>query len=840
MTSATSQFIPIPILRASQLLYRLLLGKIFELNLFDSRSSSPVITHRERISTRVYLLLFSSSILILVSYASLSLRMRSETIHYPSYNTYRQLRERYSETLHCSCSRVSVAYGKFVRIDPVFHQVCSSDFISQRWIDYAFVANATVLWPMDIRTSLSAVWQMIASLCQSSKTMLVSALNEFASSQLVGSVLLSEQLLQAKAQAKLNAARQIASDNLMRLLITVHGITEVNGLMSDLMMALGIYAYTEIPTLLLKAQENKYIGTGSTTICRCDRFESCPLPGNIYSYTMWETNSTYDLNFIVANETLPGIVVDCSPLQITVASSLECFYNQTCFDILISAYAKAVNVSVLDKSYPSRFLPTTINKELIQELFLENILNQTVHNSYYDECLPTVCVFTYTRRFDWIFVLTTLIALVGGLNTTFRLLTPYLVQLAYFFKKILRRRLPPELRQNESKLANEIDSENRSVEQLSFTTSLGESNNTQRKSLLEKLKLAIIELNVFDKTSRNPLRIHRARVATRFYVGFLVIAVIILISYTSLTEETIRENSERPSLKEYERLEEKYVNTIECPCAKMSILHEEFIQHSPIYHQKCLSDFIQPSWFNSFLSPPFILTVQDTILHTASSYFRGLGVICTMANLMINTAMRRFYSTEFVNDKVLSRSSFQSQTDSLIDLFLKSTQTELLHAASLTNTMIYSNQYINGIMSNAQLQLYPFTERQQYGFEPMAVMAVSTFKLRDDGHACMCSHDPECYSSPYHDTSSVYISDSGLMTGCFLINTVLASSLRCWCSMKCFEEFRDGFTSMTSVNLPQINPLNATVSTRFSSNDSVQLIFKELMVEQWNLLADFG
>ena len=88
-----------------------------------------------------------------MSYASLSLRTGSEIVQHPRSNTYQQLRERYSETLQCSYSRISVAYGKFAQMKPVLHQVCSNDFISQDLIDFAFVANPTVTWPMGERAS---------------------------------------------------------------------------------------------------------------------------------------------------------------------------------------------------------------------------------------------------------------------------------------------------------------------------------------------------------------------------------------------------------------------------------------------------------------------------------------------------------------------------------------------------------------------------------------------------------------------------------------------------------------------------------------------------------------
>jgi hypothetical protein len=40
--------------------------------------------------------------------------------------------------LYCPCSKVGIAYDTFVTINVTFHQVCSSQFIEQTWIDVLF------------------------------------------------------------------------------------------------------------------------------------------------------------------------------------------------------------------------------------------------------------------------------------------------------------------------------------------------------------------------------------------------------------------------------------------------------------------------------------------------------------------------------------------------------------------------------------------------------------------------------------------------------------------------------------------------------------------------------
>ncbi|UJR12858.1 hypothetical protein I4U23_017032 [Adineta vaga] len=47
-----------------------------------------------------------------------------------------------------------------------------------------------------------------------------------------------------------------------------------------------------------------------------------------------------DLNKIKSDSTLTDLIVNCLPIQATFSSTLECFYNQLCLDILLSGISK--------------------------------------------------------------------------------------------------------------------------------------------------------------------------------------------------------------------------------------------------------------------------------------------------------------------------------------------------------------------------------------------------------------------------------------------------------------------------------------------------------------------
>jgi hypothetical protein len=105
--------------------------------------------------------------------------MKNETVKQPTQNVYESLQKKYPDTLQCPCRKISIPYEDFVDIEPRFHQVCSSDFITQIWIDFAFNINSTLIWPIDIRRSLTAMWRLVATFCQMSMNTTISSLNQF-------------------------------------------------------------------------------------------------------------------------------------------------------------------------------------------------------------------------------------------------------------------------------------------------------------------------------------------------------------------------------------------------------------------------------------------------------------------------------------------------------------------------------------------------------------------------------------------------------------------------------------------------------------------------------------
>ncbi|CAF1689252.1 unnamed protein product, partial [Adineta ricciae] len=108
---------------------RILLTALIELNIFSSRDFGRNINQLTakkygRWATRLYFILFLSSLTILIFYTIVQPRSITKTFKQPliiSY--YEKLRKIYGDELKCSCSRIASTYNKFIKIIPMFHPV---------------------------------------------------------------------------------------------------------------------------------------------------------------------------------------------------------------------------------------------------------------------------------------------------------------------------------------------------------------------------------------------------------------------------------------------------------------------------------------------------------------------------------------------------------------------------------------------------------------------------------------------------------------------------------------------------------------------------------------------
>ena len=107
---------------------------------------------REIITTRIYLILLPTVLIILIIYLAQKELYHTVQVNNPSFDTYKRLLDAYPDTLLCPCSRLSIPYSNFFNLTLRFHPVCSTDFVPDRLLEYLYNDDPNVYLPIDFRS----------------------------------------------------------------------------------------------------------------------------------------------------------------------------------------------------------------------------------------------------------------------------------------------------------------------------------------------------------------------------------------------------------------------------------------------------------------------------------------------------------------------------------------------------------------------------------------------------------------------------------------------------------------------------------------------------------------
>ena len=101
-------------------------GYTKKINLFKRERISSQILQRETlaiIATRLYILLLTGCVSVLVLFNSLYPMSLSITVSKPSVEMFERLQSFYPSTFSCSCKQISVSYSVLFKLAPTYHQV---------------------------------------------------------------------------------------------------------------------------------------------------------------------------------------------------------------------------------------------------------------------------------------------------------------------------------------------------------------------------------------------------------------------------------------------------------------------------------------------------------------------------------------------------------------------------------------------------------------------------------------------------------------------------------------------------------------------------------------------
>lgn len=316
-------------------------------------------------------------------------------------------------------------------------QICSSSFVGDEWIKSTYGESSSHLWPMDVRRVISAHAQFLRSFCTNTKIGISYVLQKILSSALVSDEVLPLPLVEIQVQIQAEAVRS-AGKWQISVLTTFMRLTMSS---SHIMTGLGTNAF-----LFVQSNESLTATVGITAYqrdhnsanCYCLTTNNCPVPGFMYSSEELPSFGQYNLEDVSYGSTpIKGIEVGCFGLESVLSSNLECYYDRNCFQLLVEHPER---FSQLNSSPTDTFPPNTSISSLLDQLMVDQWLVNMSYSDYYSECLPDTCSYSYNQKNHFLIILTSIIALIGGLNTLLRLVIPFLIQI---FDKIKTKKSTP-------------------------------------------------------------------------------------------------------------------------------------------------------------------------------------------------------------------------------------------------------------------------------------------------------------------------------------------------------------------------------------------------------------
>ena len=381
---------------------------IKQLNLFPSKppSNDPILLKNQRLSTRIFIVLIGISLTILIVYTSTVEVTKLIQVSSPSYHNYQDIYRQHSDTVLCTCTEIAIDYQSFLNITYEFHQICNSLFVTTKWMDVFSAHSESSLSVYEFRVTGRQQFQALISLCSLSNETIVSSLEQFYPKKYVSSVVIPEEQFRLQSNALIEEFILSVTNKFGESLEVIRDMTQANGFTSGSSSNFALYLnpYTSRITTEPKVYDNN---------CSCSASSQCYWQSFIYR------NRTEVIKWYV-----PGFFSGCFTLESLRQCELGCFYNQTCLNELI--FEMRVNISfipmAMNVSVHTRFANDAPMRTIIDRLMVEDWYWNISHESYYSICRPYYCSYTVETRNDRLFIITTVIGLVGGLSTALKII----------------------------------------------------------------------------------------------------------------------------------------------------------------------------------------------------------------------------------------------------------------------------------------------------------------------------------------------------------------------------------------------------------------------------------
>ncbi|CAF0789752.1 unnamed protein product [Adineta steineri] len=355
--------------------------------------------NQQQMITRLQIFFLTVSLYCIFLYSTYTTQLITVEINKPTYSTYESLSFNYSQSLQCFCSDISIPYQSFLTIKPRFHDLCSSQFVSQDWINYLYGrGNLVYRYSFtDFRASAVGQLQLLTSLCEISQETINTSLVQLLTSDYNDRQLLSEQRLDQLIQTQINQFQLVTPNSLLNIFNLIRETLGAN-------MIISLWSVN----WLIATQSIINSGWTAHTIpivygkCNCGTSWTC-------------------------TQSSQGMMVGCYPLESLLQTTLQCFYNQSCIDS--TNKFTQLNISSLKTS---QYRMSTTIQSILNNLMVEEYIINKSYENYFNQCAPSSCSYNYMKRYQVTEGIINIISLYSGLVILTRCLSVILIKLCSY------------------------------------------------------------------------------------------------------------------------------------------------------------------------------------------------------------------------------------------------------------------------------------------------------------------------------------------------------------------------------------------------------------------------
>ncbi|CAF1269656.1 unnamed protein product [Adineta ricciae] len=778
-------------------LYLKVKNTLFTLNLFKKKIEN---VRLGIYSTRVYIVLLGIGVIVLAIYSAFIQNLTTITVENPTQSQFEELYQKYPSTLSCPCEQLSMLYSTIMVIEPRYHQICQSTFVrADGWLKYwplesfnASDPNAPAFFGSDYRITGEAFFDQLRTFCYVAAEIITTAIEVFNSTNFVSAQPLAEDDFNAQTSSLFTQFKQETTESFSSLFDIVYYTIRLNQYL--VAGATNVVPRSQKINGTWNVRYQSKVYTNGNTTCLCGTSSLCTKPQGYYC----SANSCH-AGTSLPNYTIPGLYVGCFPIDSTLLSTLQCFYDQSCIQMLIDlrvydyeTYIVPVNltnITALDRSLQSQYHPNTTLDIIISKLFIEDWAQSVNYASHYAQCQPAICKYTIVEKRQPIFIVTNVIGLLGGLTAILEVIVPYLVD---FAQKLHCRY------KNRKQQQNETDK--------SKKRSFGRLVNY----IWQKLRT----LNVFEEELPENYHI----IATRIYFVLLFMSVIIITLYVGLSQQSHSFTVDSPSETQFEYLYSQYSSTLMCPCSQISISYEKFLDVSPVTHQICSSQFITSNWSTSLYNLGSTWSVPDWFL--LSTQFRLLSSLCNITKSTVDQSKSSFLSNKLVSVVTIPKSLFEAQLNSMVTLLITHTPRNFRRTLDFIINGHQFNQLQDQFMSSWKM-VYS-TSQENYLFRTVPVVY--------NNDTCICATGMStCSRALSFLNSSTAITVPGFNAGCSTILGLRLSTFECLYNRTCLNSLN----TLMNFSVPA-EPLDISKNILYkSSTTPIGLMIDNLFIETW-------